>query len=230
MTVVGESEGQKPAVEPDQEKKDENAFKDMESATPIPPERTSDGVKRISEPPVGVESSIEKKMQINRETYTKEDLVITPEEKRTFVDALVSNSRWIHESSIFGGKIKVTLRSRTRAETDALYAYIRHELSRGDESLSLLQGDMAFILLVAHVAELNGTKFPEMKAPLTYTEEGGLEKEPGWIEDLQNWKKRPIGITDALINRIQLFEYKYWAMVSEASNSNFWTPDTSAEA
>lgn len=230
MTVVGESEDQKPAVEPVPEKKDENAFKDMESATPIPPERTSEDVKRQSELPAGVDSLVTEKMKINREEFSKEDLEITPKEKQDFLDALVTNGRWVQDCTIFGGKLRIKLRSRTREETNALYAYVRHTLATGDASLSVLQGDMAFILLVTHVAEINGTKYPEMKAPLTYTEEAGAEIEPGWLADLETWKKKPIALTDALINRIQLFEYKYWTMVYEASNASFWNPDTSAEA
>lgn len=171
------------------------------------------------------------RVKINGETYKKSDLEITPEEKAAFIDSLISGKRYKHEYSIFGGKIHVVIRNRSSEETHAMYSYIRRVLSKnGDnEGMNIVEGDMAYIPLVAQIDEINGTKFPEMKHPLSYEESDGKEIPPGWLEDFKAWKAKPEGLTSALISFVQLFEYKYWTMVKEAANKNFWNSDTFIE-
>lgn len=205
-----------------------NAFDDLNAATPIPPtENSAQEAVKNSQLPGAMSGSSENKGIVNNEKYDMDELVITGKEKSAFIDAMLTGERYKLSYPIFGGKINVTIRSRTSKETQAMYAYIRHEMHNDGGNLTILEGDMQYLLLVAQIEELNGTKYPEMKIPLTYTESDGKTIEPGWLEDLASWKDRPEGLISAIINRVQLFEYKYWTMVKEASNKNFWNSDTS---
>jgi len=229
MTMVGDTKSKEVDLSntttEDTEKK--NVFDDLESTTPIPvSEETKESEKNAALPGV-VSGTAENKGVINHEKYDEQELVITNTEKSTFIDAMITGERYRQSYSIFGGKVNIIIRSRTNKETQAMYAYIRHELSQDGGNLTLLEGDMQYMLLLAQVEEVNGTKYPEMKTPLTYVESGGSTQEPGWVADLNAWKNRPEGLVSAIINRIQLFEYKYWTMVKEASNKNFWNSDTS---
>lgn len=230
MTVVGESE--KKVTETSREKDEnveqkDNLFEKMDESTKIPPDKAPDGVLAQSELPGKPKGSDDIRRKINSEAYTEEELEIRPDEKDAFVESLLTGSRHYQTYTIFGGRIKVTIRSRTIAETQAMYAYMRHTLTKDASGLATLEGDMSYLLLAAQIDELNGTKYPEMQEPLTFIEKDGKEYEPGWLGCLNTWKAKPEGLTNALINRVQLFEYKYWTMVSEASNRNFWTPETS---
>ena len=237
MTVVGESEKRPEEVSSNdvskveqEPKKPETVFDNMSEKSAVPVESATDETLAQSELPGTASSNKDIRTKIHREEFSSDELVITPAEKAAFVESMITGERYRQECSIFGDRIRIVIRSRTTPETQALYAFMRHSLKSGDAGLAVLEGDMSYILLVAQIEELNGTKFPEMKAPLTYVEDGSGEKEPGWLMDLKAWKTKPEGLVNALINRVQLFEYKYWTMVSEASNKNFWNPDTSSEA
>lgn len=207
--------------------KEKHVFDDVNDKSAIPVESAAPTVISSSKLPVTDNNNM--KSKIHEETYSKEELVITPEEKASFIESMITGERYKQEYYIFGNKIKLVVRNRTASETQAMYSYIRHAVTNGKENVSLLDGDMSYALIVAQVEELNGTKFSEMKTPLTYTGSKDGEIPPGWLEDLKIWKSKPEGLTTAIINRIQLFEYKYWTMVSEAANKNFWSSDTSTE-
>ena len=230
MTVVGENERKADEASKKTIEQKENLFDKMDEATKVPVEQAPEGIMAQSELPGSPNGSEDVRSKIHAEVYTKEELEITSAEKDAFVEAMLTGKRHYQTYTIFGGRIKVTIRSRTVAETQAMYAYMRHTLSKDTRGLSTLEGDMSYILLAAQIEEINGTKYPEMQEPLTFVEKDGQEQDPGWLNCLNTWKSKPEGLTNALINRIQLFEYKYWTMVGEASNKNFWTPETSTAA
>ena len=189
-------------------------------------------VEEMSQLPVSGSSAKQETVKINKEAYNKANLVITAKEKSDFIDSIISGDRYRQRYSLFGGRLSVVIRNRTAAETNAMYSYIRYILAKNDNKehqINIAEGDMAYIPLVVQIEEINGVKFPEMKEPLTYTESNGEEIKPGWYEDFLAWKKKPEGLTSALISMVQLFEYKYWTMTKEASNKNFWNTDTSIE-
>lgn len=233
MQIVGESSTQdKNILEDitvDQNSEKNNLFDNIGSSTEVPVEKVPDGVVEKAELPGVIRHSYSDKAKINGELYSKEDLVITAAEKSGFINSMITGERYIQEYSIFGGKINVKIRSRTNKETQAMYSYMRHVLDDNRSNVISLESDMPYILLVSQIEEINGVKFPEMKAPYCYTSSAGKVEDPGWFEDLKAWKDKPEGLTNALINRVQLFEYKYWTMVTEASNKNFWNSDTSIE-
>ena len=214
----------------DMEKNKEGVFDDIGSPTQAPVDESTKDVEALSRLPGHVGDPVAARLKINSSQYDPSDLVITPEEKLAFIDAMISGSRYTQTFKLFGGKLVVTVRSRTADETHAMYAYIRHVLSGNDAAgFNAVEGDMAYVPLVAQIAEMNGTAFPEMKTPLLYTMSDGKEQEPGWYGDFKAWKAKPEGLTSALVSCIQLFEYKYWTMTMEASDKNFWNSDTSTE-
>lgn len=231
MTVVGNAADAGKTAEPagtDSPAENENMFDDVSKPSKATDVDRDGMTAEASKLPADASSMITDRVKINKEQYTPDELEITPEEKAAFIDALISGKRYTQRMSLFGGQVSVVIRSRTAAETHALYAYIRHMLAGGGEDgLGVVEGDIAYVPLVAQVAELNGTAFPEMKSPLTFTESGDNEVPPGWYEDFKAWKAKPEGLTSALISCVQLFEYKYWTMTREAANKNFWNSDTS---
>lgn len=241
MTVVGNSTTKEVSIPkaPDakdteadkaQETKKEGVFDDIAADTQAPVDETTKGIEEDARIPGRMSNTITDRLKINSDQYDPSELVITSEEKTSFINAMITGKRYTQTFKLFGGNVSVTIRSRTADETHALYAYIRHTLAKdGPDSLTVVEGDMAYVPLVAQVAELNGTAFPEMKAPLMYTESDGKEIEPGWYGDFKAWKAKPEGLTSALISCVQLFEYKYWTMTREAADKNFWNSDTSTE-
>jgi len=241
MTVVGNSttkevgipeipEAKSTEADKPQEPKKEGVFDNLDTSTQAPVDETTKGIEEDSRIPGRISNTVANRLKINSDQYDPGDLVITPEEKAAFIGAMITGERYTQTFRLFGGKVTVKIRSRTADETYALYAYIRHTLAKdGPDSLGAVEGDMAYVPLVAQVAEINGTVFPEMKTPLTYTESDGKEIEPGWYGAFKAWKAKPEGLTSALISCVQLFEYKYWTMTREAANKNFWNSDTSTE-
>lgn len=247
MTIVGNAEktAQTEAVAADADampqetteqvseetKEPKNVFDDIGSDSDASEVSGRDEIERDSALPGATLGNVDERTKINGAKYSKAELVITPEEKAAFLEALVTGERYRQTYSLFGGKVIVTIRSRTSAETHAMYSYIRHVLSttQGEGVYSRIEGDMAYVPLVVQIEELNGVRYPEMTSPLTYEQRGEDIVEPGWYKDFLAWKSKPEGLTSALISYIQLFEYKYWTMTKEAGNKNFWTTDTSTE-
>lgn len=241
MTVVGDTTKEAPEVaestnvatdsKPEEAKEKEGVFDDFNAPTMAPVGDEAGDVEDLARIPGRLSNPVLDRVKINGDQYSEMDLMISPEEKSAFVDAMITGARYTHRFSLFGGRVSVLVRSRTAAETHAMYSYIRYTLAEkeGENVYSRIEGDMAYIPLVAQIAEVNGTAYPEMKGPLTFEESGGKVVEPGWYEDFKAWKAKPEGLTSALISCVQLFEYKYWTMTKEATNKNFWSSDTSSE-
>ena len=127
--------------------------------------------------------------------------------------------------SLFNGKIAGKFRSRLQAETNATISYISHECRKerivtGIEYTNRLRN----MLLATQVAELNGTAFLPLKAPLLRTMDGEKVIEPGWLDQVTYWEKQNDGLVNALYRELQIFERKYWVMVENAKDQNFWNP------
>lgn len=223
MEIVGSNPKLNDRKDIDEAKEPENVFDRVDHDSKIDPPKEDPPV----DPAQAVVSNNAK--DINKSLFSDDELVITPSEKAEFIDAMVDGRRYTEEVELLGGRIHVTLRSRTVRETQAMYAFMRHELASGYEAKTSLESDMQYLLTAACVQELNGVTYPELKEPLTYTASGKEEIPPGWLPDMEAWKSKPEGLLSAIANRIQLFEYKYWTMVNEANNKNFWNPDTSTE-
>ena len=166
-------------------------------------------------------------------TYFPDKVDISEADRDAFMQALVTGERYERPFSLFGGKLSGVMRCRKIAESDGIIAWVSHcvntkKVDARIEYLTLMRN----ALLAAQVKSLRGLineDFPEMAAPYapTRTEDGKDVKEPGWLSAADSWGERPEALVTALHNELQRFEQRYWAMVMDANNQNFWNPAAS---
>lgn len=153
-------------------------------------------------------------------------VVVTPEDKIAFIDAIVQNKRFTRSFSVFGGKLTFTLRSRTFAETSAILSYASSLVAT---NLNIpYRYVLTLSILAAEVDEFQGVKNPVLKDPL-YKEIGtdGKISDVGWANQLDFWKSLPDSVIQAISDCAVEFERKYTALSNAARTANFWEPDTS---
>jgi len=151
-------------------------------------------------------------------------VVVTAEEKEAFLKAVTFDTRLELPFSIFGGKVKGVIRNRTLAEHNVLQAYlmavmVSKQIHTDDE----YQQQLRALVLAAQVQKLGDTEYPELKEPLAPQGDG---QAPGWLEAYNMWLKKDgngLGVTRAIFAEIQKFEGKYWSMLRQAENENFWS-------
>ena len=156
----------------------------------------------------------------------KKSVVVSPEDKIAFIDAVVGNTRYTKDYSLFGGKIKLTVRSLTADETNALAAWTVK--SGAKDPAGLTSGRYRKYLAAAQVAIYNGTEMPALEEPLfeTLESDGKTVKQPGWVERSAFWDGLGYGVFSAVIKCISDFDLIYSTLCKEAENENFWSPDT----
>lgn len=173
-----------------------------------------------------------------------EKIDITDEDREAFLQAIITGGRYERDFSLFGGKLRGTFRSRLQHESDGISAYITSLISGRKvtariEYLTVMRG----AVLAAQVKCLRGIlneDFPELAEPYApkwsdagrKNEKGEAVKEaelsdPGWLSMMEAWCKRPEALVTAVHNELQKFEWRYWAMLKEAANENFWNPAAS---
>lgn len=160
----------------------------------------------------------------------KKRVLISPVDKEAFVQALVSGDRMRLKFSLCGGAVKIIVRNRTMSETQAIIAQLRHEMDNGTISTNLdYSVRLRAMLMTAQVDELNGVVHPTMEScvPLRRTQgKDGIE-EPGWLEHSARWAGLNEGFHAVIWGCVWDFETKYWAMVEDAKNQDFWLPEAS---
>jgi hypothetical protein len=169
---------------------------------------------------------------MERITQRRNKVVITPADKEAFIMSVIHNTRMELTFQILGGRVTVRVRSRKVPETRAIVAREQFELTkeimktRMDYTLRLRS-----MLMTAQIAEFRGEVYEEMQAPLqpVVRSEGGAE-DPGWVKWIDYWAQQGDGIHALLWNCIQTFEDKYWRMVEDAQNADFWQPAASISA
>ena len=166
-------------------------------------------------------------------TFLQNKIDITEEDREAFLRAIVSGDRYERPFSLFGGKLSGVFRCRSIAESDGIIAWLSHCVNHGKadariEYLTLMRN----ALLAAQVKSLRGMvseDFPELQQPYgpTRSKDGKSVDAPGWVAMADSWGSRPEALVTALHNELQLFERRYWAMVMDAGNQNFWNPAAS---
>lgn len=169
-------------------------------------------------------------------SFLQDTVDITQEDRDAFLRAIVTGGRYERSFSLFGGKLTGTFRCRKITESDGIIAWLSHCVNnrKADariEYLTLMRNAM----LAAQVKNLRGIvseDFPELKEPYGPTrvadgDKGDRIVEPGWVAAAESWGNRPEALVTALHNELQLFERRYWAMVMDAGNQNFWNPAAS---
>lgn len=153
-------------------------------------------------------------------------IVITAEEKLAFVDAVVGNTRFTKDYSLFGGRITFTLRSLTSEEVQALAAWI---VKKGtSDPTAQMSGKYKKYLLAAQVARFNGTDMEPLETPLfeTLAKDGKTIIPPGWIGRCAYWDEQSTGLVQAMVGCLADFDIRYSTLCSKAEDENFWAPDT----
>ena len=163
--------------------------------------------------------------EVSTASTIAEPVIITDKDREAFLDAMVSGNRFVLPFELFNGKVKGCFRSRTQAETNANISYLSYECRKekivtGIEYSNRLRN----MLLATQVMELNGIAFIELKAPLLRTQDGEKTIEPGWLDQVTYWEKQNDGLVNAIYKELQVFERKYWVMVDNAKDQNFWNP------
>lgn len=166
-------------------------------------------------------------------SYISEKIDISEEDREAFLRAIVTGERYERPFSLFGGKLTGVFRCRKIAESDGIIAWLSHcvnakRLDARIEYLTLMRD----AILAAQVKSLRGIvteDFPELPGPYapTRSADGNSVTEPGWLGVAGAWGQRPEALVTALHNELQLFEKRYWAMVVDANNQNFWNPAAS---
>ena len=153
-------------------------------------------------------------------------ITLTVKDKVDFIDSVVNNTRFTKDYSIFGGRIKFTVRSLTSEEVQALAVWT---LKKSTENpADQLSGRYRKYLMAAHISRYNGVDMPPLEAPLfeTLEQDGKTTRQPGWVERSRFWNDKGSGIVQSILNCIADFDLRYSTLCSRAEDENFWNPDT----
>jgi hypothetical protein len=152
---------------------------------------------------------------------------ITPEDKRAFVDALIGNTRMQARFSLFDGKFQFVIRNRTYEEARAALYFASSEAFGQPESQTVFSMRLRAMLMSMQVAELNGTQYApacELGSLFT-TKTGDKPIPPPWRERVKDFEALPEALFEAIWQCIYEFESKYWTLVRESRNQDFWRPE-----
>ena len=172
------------------------------------------------------DANLPKNEEITLGDTAEQPVTITSDDKVSFVDSVVANTRFTKSYVLFGGKVTLTLRSLTTDEVNALSAWI---IKRGAaDSSGLLSGRYRKYLAAAQVARLNDTDMPPLEAPLfeTIEKDGKTVQQPGWLARSAYWDDMAVGLFETVMARIKEFDALYSALCKKAEDVNFWNPDT----
>lgn len=152
-------------------------------------------------------------------------VTVTAADRDAFLDALVTGDRYVQPFSLFNGRITGKLRCRSQAESYAVMQQLNRECREGGVTNALEYSTrLRDMLLAAQVQELNGTEYTELAAPLLQTVDSGKQIKPAWLAQVAYWEAKNEGLIAALYVELKKFERKYWLMVDNADDQNFWNP------
>ena len=160
----------------------------------------------------------------------RKTVVITPEEKDAFIDALVHNKRFSLPFSFYGGRLRIVVRSRTVRESQAIIAAERADM---DAKRIVTQMDYTMrlraMLMTMQIAEFNEVIQLSPEDPLLPTVQAdGSITQPAWTNRIDFWLEQGEAMMTTLWQAIEEFETKYWRMVEDSRDSNFWNPAASS--
>lgn len=161
-----------------------------------------------------------------------ETVVLTEQDREAFLAALVSGKRFQLPFSLFGGKIQGVFRCRSQGESHAVISQINRELQK-EQLYSMMDyaTRLRAMLLAAQVEELNGEHYAVLQEPHLAVRTSVTETtEPGWLGQAKQWEGRDEGLVIALYKELQIFEKKYWTLIDNAKDQDFWKPAGSTSA
>ena len=158
-----------------------------------------------------------------------EEVVITQADKDRFIDALVANTRFELPFTIFNGRIKGTFRSRKQKESLAILSQLRRETDNGEiKTLVEHATRTRQFCLLCQLKELRGTQFQEFTDPMFNTLVEGKEVSPAWLINVKFFDDMEDGLLVAVYRQLRIFEKKYWTMIENAEEQNFWKTEESS--
>lgn len=204
-----------------------------EPETSSAPDTTTEAKKKnpkrepsiFSESKISEESTV-KVDDIPEEEVKKRDIIISPSDKAAFIDAIVSNDRFKKEYSLFGGKMKATLRSLTSDEVNALATWTAKQGTK--DSAGLMSGRYRKYLLAAYLERLDGVEMAPLEEPLyeTVGSDGKTVNPPAWVDRCKFFDGMGYGKFQALMSLVGEFDSLYSTLCEKAEDANFWSPDT----
>lgn len=201
-----------------------------------PEKPKEDPMSASSTVPVNTEGNDDKLLSLGKTPSpgevdtSKLKITVSPEDKANFLQAIVTGCRFSSSYRVFGGGVTCTFRSRRQDEAIAIFNRMAKELSTGALRSGAEQvAHIRYMLLACQLSELNGVKFDEMAAPLNETvDNDGKVTPPGWTGKAAYFEGLPEGLVTALFGQLCEFESKYWTMVNNAQDQNFWKPEKSS--
>jgi hypothetical protein len=152
-----------------------------------------------------------------------EEVVITPEDKERFLTSLITNARFELPFELFNGRIYGTFRSRKQKESLAILTQLRSETDRGKVKTLVEHATRTRqFCLTCQLKDLRGTKMPEFSEPMFPTIKDGKETDPEWIKNVEFFDNMDDGLLSALYKQFRIFEKKYWSMIENSEDQNFW--------
>jgi hypothetical protein len=136
----------------------------------------------------------------------KLEIEVAEEDKRAFVRSLLADRSFEKSYVLFGGPVGVTLVDRTTAETDKLFDWLD---KIEDESAWSLEADR--ICLASTIREI---KRPDGRNSFPPTDD--------WKVRLEELRKLPRPLYEALIETSRNFEALVNKMVEKARDPDFW--------
>lgn len=157
--------------------------------------------------------------------FLSETVIITPDDKQAFIEALLENARFTRAFSLYGGKICGEFQNRTVREHDAIVAYLCGKIKDG-----VIKNDAEYfrylraLVLTAQTKRYMEFECDGMQEPLYANEDG---TPPAWEPAFKRWLDRDDltpGLTGPMYAEIRKFEHKYWTLIACADDANFFAP------
>lgn len=162
----------------------------------------------------------------------KDALVITPAEKRQFLEqAIIGGGRYTWNFECLGGALRAVFRTRSSEEMNAIATQTAKELRTG-----VIASDERFVavlvrrLLVCQLERLNDVELPRLAEPLFETVRvnaatGKTEHVmPGWLTQVEEIFPKSEALAETLMGGLREFELRYQLMLEQARNVDFWKP------
>ncbi len=163
-------------------------------------------------------------------SFIEDKIDISEDDRAAFLQAIVTGGRYERDFALFGGRLRGVFRCRKVQESDGIISWLSHLVNakRLDARIEYMTM-MRNAILACQVKSLRGLvneDFPELAVPYgpTRSDDGKEVVEPGWLGVAQSWAERPEALVTAVHMELQKFEKRYWAMVMDSGNQNFWNP------
>lgn len=167
---------------------------------------------------------------------TPEEITLTPQDKQTFLDSFLDNTAWTSDCSAMGGRLRMSFRSRTVAQTSAIHAEVMRRYREGELEPGLSYNTtMLSCFLYFQLAALNDMRYEE---PPTKEEDlfatniynDAIDRyeatPPKWYAKARALTKdMPDGKLRIIMNQLTIFETKYWELTMNINTQDFWNPE-----